>query len=125
MISLGSMSQDDNRPQAVEWEDEFGESQWNDKSVDDKMAKTSLLVLQNAMKGRKVLDTQRKSAEFVAAHKAWPMLRGDTVNINVLRLEDIEQAKIKAGLSPRVIEGSQSKPSEALPPAEDPPKPAK
>jgi hypothetical protein len=88
----------DKRPDSVEWVDEFGEKHWKDPEVDDKMAKQSLLVLQNAMKGRKVGDIQRKAAEFVAAHKAWPRMDGGNVTINVLRLEDIEKAKIKAGL---------------------------
>lgn len=93
--------QDDDRAPALDWQDEFGERHWKDPEVDDKMAKQSLITLQNAMKGRKINDTQRKAAEFVAAHKAWPMIReGGTININVLRLEDIEKAKIKAGLVP-------------------------
>jgi hypothetical protein len=94
----------DKRPKALKWVDEFGEEHWKSPKVDDKMSETSLLVLQNAMKGRKINDTQRRAAEFVAAHKAWPQIRdGSTININVLRLEDIEAAKIKAGLIPRAL----------------------
>lgn len=80
------------------WEDEFGNSHWRDPSVDDKMARQSLLVLQCAMKGHRIPAEARKSAEFVAAHKAWPIVRNENVTINVLRIEDIEKAKLKAGL---------------------------
>ena len=93
----------DKRPDCVEWVDEFGEHHWKSPDVDDKMAKQSLITLMNAMKGRKVHEVQRKAAEFVAAHKAWPALRDGNVTINVLRLEDIEQAKMKAGLIPKLI----------------------
>jgi hypothetical protein len=82
------------------------------------MAKTSLITLQNAMKGRKIGETQRKAAEFVAAHKAWPMIRGESVvNINVLRLEDIQAAKIKAGLMPKAFIEAPKEKEEVLTPS--------
>jgi hypothetical protein len=86
------------------WEEQFGQAHWKDKDVEEKMAQRSLLVIMNAMDGRKVNEDQRKAAEFVAAHKAWPVIKQpQTVNINVLRLEDLEAAKVKAGLAPKLI----------------------
>jgi hypothetical protein len=108
----------DNRPDALSWQKEFGKEHWKSPRVDDEMAKTSLITLQNAMKGRKIGETQRKAAEFVAAHKAWPMIRGESVvNINVLRLEDIQAAKIKAGLMPKAFIDAPKEKEEVLTPS--------
>jgi hypothetical protein len=95
----------DFRPPEKTWEEDFAERQWNSKEVDEMLSKEAVRVLWNCLKGRKVNEYQQKAAEFIANNKAWPKSKeSTTININVLRLEDLERAKIKAGLmAPKVM----------------------
>lgn len=86
-----------------EWEKRFGGKRWNDPAVSEELIQKAIMALDDCLMGRKVPPSARKTAQFLAGRLAYPQTtqhQGITIEV---RAEDIERARLKAGLSPRKL----------------------